>query len=113
MTCNDLKALPCILVCERTRFEAEAAWWRDAMNFDGTFLHAQSADAGRMMVAGNRGWLPIESSDQQQASGTVLRRIPLHDANGHSTCEYYAFWPKTRENALVPEFADILKELFR
>ena len=113
VTCNDLKALPCILVCERTRFEAEAAWWRDAMNFDGTFLHAQSADAGRMMVAGNRGWLPIESSDQQQASGTVLRRIPLHDANGHSTCEYYAFWPKTRENALVPEFADILKELFR
>lgn len=112
ITCEALTDLPCILVCEQARLETETQWWRDVMNFDGEFAHASSTDEGRMMVAGNRGWLPTESREKTEATGGIVRRIPLHDANGHAASEYYAFWPKGRDGALVREFADVLKGLF-
>lgn len=112
ITCEALSDLPCILVCEQARFETEVQWWRDVMNFDGEFVHAPNINEGRMMVAGNRGWLPIESREKAEATGGIVRRIPLHDANGHAVSEYYVFWPKARDNALAQEFADVLRSLF-
>lgn len=112
VTCRALSGLPCILVCEPEQRETEMQWWRDIMNFDGEFLFAANSDEGRMMVAGNRGWMPTETRDRSPRTGSVVRRIPLHDGTGHSTSEYFAFWPKDRNNALVSEFAAILKGLF-
>lgn len=113
VSCATLSRLPCILVCEPGQREAEITWWRDVMNFAGEFLFAADPGEGRMMVAGNRGWLPVESREETGRTGTVIRRIPLHDGSGHSTSEYYAFWPKTRTNPLIEEFATILKALFQ
>lgn len=112
VACEALSGLPCIIVCAPDQRETEMQWWRDVMNFSGDFLFAADSDEGRMMVAGNRGWLPSESREQAPRAGGVIRRIPLHDGSGHSASEYYAFWPKGRENALVSEFADILTSLF-
>lgn len=112
VTCEELSSSPCILVCEPALYETEAAWWRTTMNFDGEFLHAENLDAARMMVAGNRGWLPTESREQTQRSGSIIRRIPLYDGSGHATSHYYAFWLKARENPLAAEFASVLKGLF-
>lgn len=112
VTCPQLSGLHCILVCPPEQRGVEEGWWRDIMGFRGGFLYAQSADEGRMMVAGNRGWMPVESRERSGRSGTVIRRIPLHDGAGHSKSEYYAFWPKTHTNHLVEEFAAILEGLF-
>ena len=65
-----------------------------------------------MMVASNAGWLPTELREKSGRSGTVIKRIPLHDAYGHATCEYYAFWPKGRDNPFIAEFAEILRTSF-
>lgn len=113
VTCESLSSLPCILVCDSSQYEIEVSWWRNVMNFDGDFLLASNKDEGHMMVAGNRGWLPIESKEKSRETSGIVRRIPLHDGNGHTSSEYYAFWPKSKANPLVAEFADILKELFR
>ena len=112
VTCPQLAELPCILVCPPEQRGVEEGWWRDHMGFSGGFLYADSADGGRMMVAGNRGWMPVESRERAGRTGTVIRRIPLHDGAGHSKSEYYAFWPKTRTNPLVEEFAGMLEGLF-
>lgn len=112
VTCPQLSELSCILVCPPEQRTVEEAWWRDIMGFAGGFLYAQSADEGRMMVAGNRGWMPVESRAQEGRTGTVIRRIPLHDGAGQSMSEYYAFWPRARTNPLVEEFASILEGLF-
>lgn len=112
VTCETLTDLPCILVCEPEQQAVEVSWWRDFMNFSGSFLFASDTGQARMMVASNAGWLPNEQRVKTGRTGTVIRRIPLHDANGHATSDYYAFWPKGRDNALVDEFADILRKLF-
>lgn len=112
VTCGALSLLPCILVCETEQREVEMQWWRDIMHFDGEFLFASNADEARMMVAGNRGWMPTESRERAGRTGSVIRRIPIFDADGHSASDYYAFWPKDRSNPYIPEFSNILLSLF-
>lgn len=113
VTCRDLAASPCIVVCAPEQREAECAWWRDIMGFSGEFLFAAGTDEARMMVAGNRGWLPVETREATPRSSAVVRRLPLVDAAGSSLSDYYVFWPKERTGPLVEEFAEILEGLFR
>lgn len=112
VSCESLSGLPCILVCEPQQQAVEVTWWRDFMNFSGSFLFARDTGEARMMVAGNAGWMPTELRERAPRTGTVVRRIPLHDARGHATNDYYAFWPKGRSNPLVTEFVGILRGLF-
>ena len=65
-----------------------------------------------MMVAGNRGFMPIETREHKPRSGSAIRRIPLVGQDGQLKSEYYCFWPKDRTNNLIEEFADILAGMF-
>ena len=65
-----------------------------------------------MMVAGNRGFMPIEMRFQGGRSGSAIRRIPLVGQRGQLKSEYYCYWPKDRSNNLIEEFADILAGMF-
>lgn len=112
VTCRDLSGSPCILVCSAEQRDAERTWWRDVMGFSGEFLFAASLDEARMMVAGNRGWLPVETREAAARTTSVVRRLPLVNAAGRSESEYYVFWPQERTTPLVEEFAEILKGLF-
>ena len=65
-----------------------------------------------MMVAGNRGFMPLEMRTQTGRTGAALRRIPLVGQSGQLKSEYYCYWPKDRTNKLIEEFADILAGMF-
>ena len=65
-----------------------------------------------MMVAGNRGFMPVETRTQTRRTGAAIRRIPLVGQDGQLKSEYYCYWPKDRSNNLIEEFADILQGLF-
>lgn len=113
VTCSALSSSPCVLVCEPDQHETEMQWWRDIMHFDGEFLFASDVEEARMLVAGNRGWMPTESRERTGRTGSVIQRIPIHDADGHSQSDYYVFWPKDRSNPYPSEFADVLQDLFK
>lgn len=109
----DLHGTACILIAAADQRPIEQAYYRDVVGFDGAFLFADTLEQARMMVAGNCGFLPIESGEGEGRFNAVLRRIPLTDAGGHQrTREYYAFWLKARANPLVEEFSGILEGLF-
>ena len=109
---SELKGRPCILIASPEMENVERAHFRDVLNFDCPFLFARSREEGRMMVAGNRGFMPMESRADRPRSGSIVRRIPLMGEDGHMSSEYYAFWLKARSNALVEEFADMLAGAF-
>jgi len=112
VTVSDLSHLPCILIAEPKTEDVERSYYRDMLNFDCDFLFARSREEGRMMVAGNRGFMPVEVREQGPRTGTIVRRIPLHGTDGHISHEYYVFWPKDRTNNLIEEFAGMLEETF-
>lgn len=109
---SDLRHLPCILIAAEDQEEVEAAYYHDVLGFSSDFLFARTREEGRMMVAGNRGFMPVEMRSQTGRTGSIIRRIPLVGHGGQLKSEYYAYWPKDRENVLMREFGDILLGMF-
>ncbi len=112
LSVSDLSHLDCILIASEDQEEIERAYYSDVLGFSSNFLFARSREEGLMMVAGNRGFMPIETREQTGRTGSIVRRIPLVGQDGQLKSEYYAYWPKDRENPLVREFGNILLEMF-
>lgn len=109
---SQLGSTPCILIANDEQRAAERDYYRNILNFPCPFLFANSLEEAHMMVAGNRGVLPLEvrTADRRPA-GNVIKHIPLVGASGPLKRDYYAFWLKSRTSWLTKEFARILKEL--
>ncbi len=108
LTVAELAQLPCILIASPDQESIEREYYRDVLGFRSDFLFARSREEGRMMVAGNRGFMPIEMREQTDRTCSAIRRIPLVGQSGQLKSEYYCYWPKDRTNNLIEEFADIL-----
>ena len=109
---SELSGLPCILIASPDQEDVERTYYRDVLGFRSDFLFAHSREEGRMMVAGNRGFMPIETREQTGRTGSAIRRIPLVGQDGQFKSEYYCYWPKDRTNKLIEEFASILQGMF-
>ena len=112
LTVAELARIPCVLIAAEDQEDVERAYYSDVLGFRSELLFARSREEGRMMVAGNRGFMPIEMREQVGRSGSAIRRIPLVGQGGQLKSEYYCYWPKDRSNKLVEEFADILAGMF-
>lgn len=109
---EQLEGMPCILISSEDQHEVERAFYRDFLGFDCEFRFVRTIEEGRMMVAGNQGFMLLEAREDTPRVGTVVRRIPLVGPAGRLRQDYYAFWPKGGSNPLIEEFADILAGLF-
>lgn len=112
LSVSELTHLPCILIASPDQEDVERTYYRDVLGFRNDFLFARSREEGRMMVAGNRGFMPLEMRSQTGRTGSALRRIPLIGQEGQLKTEYYCYWPKDRTNNLIEEFSDILAGMF-
>lgn len=108
---EDLKKLPCILISSKEQQSHEENFYRDTLGFSGNFLFAENLEEGRLMVAGNRGFLPIESVGTLMPQAASMKRIPLLKAGVPVTRNYCAFWKQDRSNYYIEEFAALLKKL--
>ena len=114
----DLADQTVITVASPSEQAGEQAYYRDVLNFDCTFLPAESLEQARFMVAANRAVLPVEAHVDVAPTGSVIRRIPLvgvaidGSSSVHLRHDYYAFWPKAASSPYCDEFADILEGLF-
>lgn len=109
----ELRGETCILMASPELEETERSFYSDTLNFDCAFRFVRSREEGRMLVAGNHGFMPTESRHAGGPEGFVIQRIPLVGPDGAQLShDYYAFWPKQRTTPLVMEFATILEGLF-
>ncbi|MBO1306065.1 LysR family transcriptional regulator [Enterococcus sp. 669A] len=106
------KGIPCILIANSEQQASEEDFYRNTLGFDGTFLFAESLEEGRMMVIGNRGFLPIEVAGTLPAPAVSVKRLPLTKNGKALIRNYCAFWRKERTNYYIEEFANVLKKLF-
>lgn len=108
---KDLVRLPCILITSKEQQMHEENFYRDILGFNGKFLFAENLAEGRLMVAGNQGFLPIESVGTLTPAEIAIKRIPLEKNHQAVIRNYCAFWKKERTNYYIEEFALILKNL--
>lgn len=110
---GDLSDQTCILIAPPAREEAERTYYQDVLGYRCRFRFARTHEEGRMLVAGNHGFLPLESRIEADSSGSIMQRIALIGANNkRRTHDYYAFWLKSHTTPLIEEFSEILEDLF-
>ena len=61
----ELKNFPCILIAPPPEREAEQEFSRIVLGFPSEFLYAENLEVARLLVAGGRGFLPLEGGERQ------------------------------------------------
>ncbi len=112
VTVGDLKKIPCILVASKEQQENEQDYYQNILGFCGGFLFAENLEEGRLMVAGNKGFMPIEAVTDVPQIGVTMKRVPLYRDEKQVRRSYYAFWKKENGNPDIKNFAEILRMMF-
>lgn len=109
---EQLQKHSCILIASKQQRDIERTFYHDMLGIGERFLYAESIEEGRLMVAGNRGLLPVEEVGvlASPIHGTV--RIPMYRNGQNILRNYCAFWPCKRSTCYVEAFADILKNIY-
>lgn len=105
---EELKRTPCILIVSPEQRDEEAGYYSDTLGFHGNFLYAENLEEGRLMVLGNRGFLPLENIGTMQPVLSTIKRIPLYRGKNPVRRKICAFWLKENANYYIEEFADTL-----
>lgn len=111
LTLADLKRTPCILIAPINQREEEANYYRDTLGFDSSFLYAENLEEGRLMVLGNRGFLPLEEVGTLPPPIPTIQRIPLYRGDKPLRRKICVFWLKECTNYYIEEFAAMLHGL--
>ncbi|MFL0196303.1 LysR family transcriptional regulator [Clostridium sp. WILCCON 0269] len=110
---EELKRVPCILVASKEQQENEREYYKNTLGFAGNFLFVENLEEGRLLVAGNKGFLPVEGSNRLMQAGIAIKRLPLFRSGNQIQRNYFAFWKKDKDLDLIREFADILRTIFQ
>ena len=110
VTVEGLRQLPCILIAPRGQREAEQEYYQNTLGLGGSFLFADSLEEGRLMVAGNRGFLPVERVGTLPPPGDRIRRLPIYRQEKQLLRSYCAFWRKDKNDSRIEAFARILRD---
>ena len=106
----DLASLSCIIVSSKEQRETEAEYYRNILGFANDFLYAETQEEARLMVIGNRGFLPIEAVGKLPEVSGAIKRVPLYRKRRRVTRKYCIFWPEERTRYYIEEFAEMLRK---
>lgn len=113
VTMEELKHQACILISSREQQNIEEDYYKNTLGFGGRFLFAENLEEGRLMVAGNRGFLPVERVGTLPPCGTGVKRLPVMEQGQQLKRNYCLFWVKENASYYIEEFAEILRKLLK
>ena len=105
----DLAKMSCIIVSSKGQRDTEAEYYRNILGFANDFLYAETQEEARLMVIGNRGFLPVEAVGNLPEVSEAIKRIPLYRKNRRVTRKYCIFWQEKRTGYYIEEFARMLQ----
>ena len=107
---SDLSKLSCIIVSSKEQQVTEAEYYRNILGFTSDFLFAETQEEARLMVTGNRGFLPVEAVGKLPEVSGAIKRIPLFRKHRRVTRKYCIFWQEARTGYYIEEFAEMLRK---
>lgn len=114
VTVSDLSSSLCLVIANEKAFIPETKHLSLYFGLDSEFKLVHSYEEARNYLLANKdAFLLVEKNEVEEARESVLCSFPLYEDEGEiATRDYYAFWPKKRENELLQEFAEVLKSYF-
>ena len=111
LTTDDLKNMSCILVVSKDKEDSEREFYEKSLNLSRRFLYANSLEQARLMVASQRGYLPIDQIGHLPKTMEGIERITLHYKGKPIQRNYFACWSKENTNYYIEEFVKMYKDL--
>lgn len=106
---QDLVEMPCVLVSSKQQEQNEQDYFRNVLEFKGTFIFTETLAEARLMVISNQGVLPIDGIGKLSPTLDLVKRIRINKDKSVLQRPYYAFWRKEATNYYIEEFAELLK----
>ena len=110
ISADDLKNISCILVVSKDREDSEREFFEKSLNLSHRFLYADSLEQARLMVASQRGYLPVDQIGHLDKPMSGIERIELSYKGNPIQRNYFACWPKDKTNYYIEEFVKMYKE---
>ena len=112
VTLDDIVEKPLILVADSQQEETERAYYHDYLGFSNDLHFVANPTDARMLVVGNRGYLPIEVGKGGSFPPTVTYK--LLDKQGQRIFRRMcAFWKKDNSGYYVETMAEFLVKAFQ
>lgn len=109
---EELKNIPCVLVASVEQQNTEQTYYREVVGIQGDFQFAENLEDARLLVAGGKGFMPIEGGAREPGSTAALGRVLLTRRGNPIKRTYCAFWKEDNSGCYIEDFADILKSKF-
>lgn len=113
LTQEELKFTPCILIASPDQRSVEEQYYRETLGYSGSFLFAENIEEGRLLVLGNRGYMPVEVTGTLPPAAPTIRRIPIYRNGQQVFRNICAFWLKEKSGYYIEEFADTLYRMIQ
>lgn len=110
---KDLIDTPCILITSKDQRHNEEAFYKEILGFSGSFINADNLEEARLMVTGNRGFLPIDSFGVLIEPIPTTERISVQKEGMPIRRKFCAFWKKENTSYYIEEFANLLKKIIQ
>ncbi len=107
---SDLAKMSCIIVSSKAQRDTEAEYYRNILGFANDFIYAETQEEARLMVIGNRGFLPVEAVGKLPEVSGAIKRVPLFRKNRRVTRKYCLFWQEEKTGYYIEEFAEMLRK---
>lgn len=113
LSVEELKHLSCIIVVSKGYEESEKNFYENDLMLSRQFLYADSLEQARLMVTGNRGFLPIDVIGKVDNPIQGIKRVPMQRNGKPVRRNYFACWNKENTNYYIEEFVELLRNLFQ
>ncbi|MDO4333182.1 MAG: LysR family transcriptional regulator [Eubacteriales bacterium] len=108
---EDLKNIPCILVASPEQQETERIYYREIVGIQGDFLFAENLEEARLLVAGGKGFMPVEGG-KHEPDAAAFGRVLLKRRGNPIRRAYCVFWKADNSGYYIEDFADMLESKF-
>lgn len=107
---NDLKKSTCVLVAPKDQRDIEKEFYENIIGLKCHYQFAEDIEEARLLVAVNKGFMPVEYAMRHEDQQSHIKTIPLYKNNKQLQRNYCAFWKKERSHYYIEEFADLLRK---
>lgn len=110
---DDLKKETCILVATKEQQDIEREFYENIIGLKCHYVFSEGIEEARLLVAINKGFMPIEYIQKNVIQDDHIRCIPLYRHQQPIQRNYCAFWKKDKSYYYVEEFAELLRHKMR
>lgn len=106
---SQLEEMSCIIIAPEAQQAHEEDFYRDILGFESPVIFAETLEQARMLVVGNRGFLPIEEVGTPLTAMGSIVRVPLYRNGTQIIRKYCLFRKRDNQNTYAEKFSEIIK----